>query len=308
MIETAIENNLAIAKQCNFLEIFPNNVHISFSEFSQYNQCPHLNLIYKFLKLKTQPPSIHLFFGSALHEAIEMSIRQGLTNYQRADYFTNKFRKDMFDNMQADPLFKKLDEFTKQGQEICIKLDLNVIMPGCQILEVEEDLYEKVYKKFFFKGFIDLNVMKTDSGRYTIYDWKTSTAPWDLEKKLRDYIFLCQMRFYKFFWAKKHNIDLDLIDCKYVVLNRLKDRKKPNGGIGEIQLVEVPSTTEEVIKAVELLALTIKKINILNEFPKVKFFGDEKEGCKFCEFKGGLHPLCNSKYNQYVELIKEHKK
>jgi len=28
----------------------------------------------------------------------------------------------------------------------------------------------------------------------------------------------------------------------------------------------------------------------------------------FCKFKGGIHPLCNSKYNQYLEILAEHGK
>jgi hypothetical protein len=114
------------------------------------------------------------------------------------------------------------------------------------------------------------------------------------------------MRFYKFFWGKKNNIPLDKIDCKYVVLNRLKNKKNHSGGFGDIQVVDVNSTEEEIFESLSKLGDTLKSIHVEKVFPKVKFAGSEKLNCMFCKYKGGVHPLCNSKYSQYIELLKEH--
>lgn len=282
--------------------------HISYSEFSLFNQCPQQHLIFKHLGLDMQPPSIHLFFGNSLHEAIEMTVKQNLSIDARVKHFRLKFKTEMMDNLMESPEYKETENFLNQGEEILRNLDINAVLDGDEINSVEEELYENLFGKFHFKGFIDVTSKKSALKRYRITDWKTSGEPWDVKKKLKDEIFLCQMRFYKYFWGKKNNIPLDQIDCRYVVLNRLKNKKDPQSGFGGIQIVDINSTKEEIFSSLKILADTVKKIHILKEFPKVKFFGNEKTGCMFCKYKGGVHPLCNSKYNQYVELLAEHKK
>lgn len=281
------------------------NIHISFSEFSLYNECGQKHLIFKYLALDIQEPSIHLFFGNAIHEAIEMGVKNGLSKEERAKYFADKFRKDMMDNMLQDKQFREVDNFIEQGNHILLILDTEVILKGYQIVSVEDPLYEVIYKKFRFKGFIDLVAHNPTTGRYLIVDWKTSGEEWDVEKKKKDNIFLCQMRFYKYFWGRKNKISLDKIDCKYVVLNRLKNKKDPNGGFGEVQVVDINSTEEEIFESLNKLGDTLKNIHVEKIFPKVKFIGNERTNCMFCKYKGGIHPLCNSKYNQYVELLQE---
>jgi len=285
-----------------------NKIHISFSEFSLYNECGHKHLIFKYLSLDTQEQSIHLFFGNAIHEAIEMGVKNGLDKEQRAKYFADKFKKDMMDNMLHDKQFKDVDDFVEQGKHILLILDTEVILKGYQIVSVEEPLYEIIYKKFHFKGFIDLIAYNPITGRYLIIDWKTSGEEWDIDKKKRDPIFLCQMRFYKYFWGRKNKTPLDKIDCKYVVLNRLINKKNASGGFGDIQIVDVNSTEEEVFDSLLKLGETLKNIHVERIFPKIKITGNERYHCMFCKYKGGIHPLCNSKYNQYVELLRENNK
>lgn len=279
--------------------------HISFSEFSLYNECAQKHLIFKYLSLDVQEQSIHLFFGNAIHEAIERGVKDKLTPEQRAKYFADKFRKDMMDNMLDDKQYKDTDDFIEQGKNILTILDTEVVLKGYEIVSVEEPLYEMIYKRFHFKGFIDLIAYNPTTGRFLVVDWKTSGEEWDVSKKMKDAIFLCQMRFYKYFWGKKSNTPLDKIDCKYVVLNRLQNKKNPSKGFGDIQIVDVNSTEDEILESLVKLGETLKNIHIEKVFPKVKFTGNEKYNCMFCKYKGGVHPLCNSKYNQYVELLQE---
>lgn len=284
------------------------NIHISFSEFSLYNECGQKHLIFKYLSLDFQEQSIHLFFGNAIHESIEMGVKSGLNKEDRAKYFADKFRKDMMDNMQNDKQFADVEDFIEQGKNILLILDTEVLLKGYRIVSVEESLYEMIYKKFYFKGFIDLVAYNPETGRFLIIDWKTSGEKWNVEKKKKDEIFLCQMRFYKYFWARKNKTPLDKIDCKYVVLNRLKNKKDTSKGFGEIQLVDINSTEDEIFDSLIKLGNTVKNIHVEKIFTKVKITGNEKFNCMFCKYKGGTHPLCNSKYNQYVELLKENKK
>lgn len=283
-------------------------VHISFSEFSLFNQCGHRHLLEKHLGILQQPPSIHLYFGNAVHASIENGLKGNLEIEGIVDFFRTTFAKDMMDNMKETADFKNdFYNFLDQGEQILRVLGLNQIFEEYEIVAIEEALYENVLLKYYFKGFIDLVVRHKITKRYKIIDWKTSGADWNINKKKKDEIFLAQMRFYKFFWAKKNNISLNEIDCGYVVLNRLTNKKDPKSTPGNIQRVNIDATNEEIKSSLEKLAITIKMIHIDKVFPKIKNisgFG----GCIFCPLKGGRHPLCNSSNTQYKTILKEHKK
>lgn len=298
------------------------NKHISFSEFDLFNKCGHRHLIFKHLALDVEPPSIHLAFGDAIHATIEASLINEMDGEKKLDYFRAKFRKNMDDTMLGQPDYQLLDEFTSQGSNILTKLDLKSLLLKYEIVAIEEPLYERIYGHFYFKGFIDLVLRDKANGRYLILDWKTSTAPWVLQYKFKDTIFLMQMKMYKYFWARKNNVDLTKIDVKYIVLNRLADKKYPNKGLGDLQEVPMTSTQAEIKEAMLLVAKTIRSIHIDKRFPKAKFILDEKGGqivkngipqmdtkpCLFCKYRDGKHPLCNSSFHQDKTLLMEYEK
>jgi ATP-dependent helicase/DNAse subunit B len=298
-------------KDFNYISLknkYADKIHISFSEFSLFNQCGHKHLVEKHLKLIQPEPSVHLFFGNAIHAALEKSIKDSLGLKRRVDFFKRTFAKDMMDYMKDEPGFEdELKAFLKQGVELLEILSIEDILKKYKIVSVEEPIFEHVYGEFYFKGFIDLVVQDRETGEYYIIDWKTSGQKWNVKKKMSDNIFLCQMRFYKYFWARKNNVPLDNIKCEYIVLNRLKNKKKPESGTGGIQYVSVDSTKDEIFDSLYQLSETIESIHILKKFPKIKHTGNEFLGCMFCSLKGGKHPLCNSMENQDKQLLIEHK-
>lgn len=281
--------------------------HISFSEFSLYNECGHKHLIVKFLKLDEDLPSIHLFFGNAIHEAIELSVKDNLDIESRVSHFKEKFKKEMMNNLMNDPSFLQMNDYIVQGENILRTLQLENIFSDYEIVSVEEPLYEKIHGNYYFKGFIDLIARNKITGRYLIIDWKTSGESWNVDKKKADEIFMCQMRFYKFFWGRKHSVPMSEIDCQYVVLNRLRIKKNPYAGFGEIQMVPINSTEDEIKFSLNKLAETVKKIHMLNLFEKSKIV-HPKNNCFFCKFKDNAHPLCNKDAMQYRQLMEENKK
>jgi len=297
------------------------NKHISFSEFDLFNKCGHKHLVFKHLGLDTEPPSIHLAFGDAVHATIEMALMDQVDMESRLNYFRARFRKNMDDTMLGQPDYAHLHDFMDQGCNIIAQLDISSILSEYDIVAVEEPLYEKIYGHFYFKGFIDLVLKHKQTGRYLILDWKTSTAAWVLKYKFEDVIFLMQMKMYKYFWARKNNVNLSKIDVKYMVLNRLADKKNPKKGFGEIQEVPMTSTQAEIKNAMTLVAKTIRSIHIDKRFPKAKFVLDEKgnqvmlngapkideKPCMFCKYKGGKHPMCNSNFHQDKTLLMEHR-
>lgn len=285
-----------------------NKIHISFSEFSLFNQCGHRHLLEKHLGILKQPPSIHLYFGNAVHSAIETTLKENLDIEKRISFFRTTFTKDMLDNMKETADYKNnFYDFLDQGEHILRVLEFEKIFQEYEIIAIEEALYENVHLQYFFKGFIDLVVRHKVTKKYKIIDWKTSGTDWDVKKKMKDIIFLAQMRFYKFFWGKKNNVEMDDIECGYVVLNRLRDKKDPKSFPGRLQEINIIATTEEIKSSLEKLAETIKLIHIDKKFPKVKLTSGVG-GCIWCPLKGGKHPLCNASTTQYKTLLKEYKK
>ncbi len=283
-------------------------IHISYSEFSLFYQCGHRHLLEKHLAILTQPPSIHLYFGNAIHASIEIVLKNNLDIEERVSFFRNTFTKSMKENMIDTQDYKNdFVNFLDQGENILRTLDLENIFRDYEIVAIEEPLYENLYSHFYFKGFIDLVVRHKITKKYKIFDWKTSGTDWDISKKMQDEIFLAQMRFYKFFWGRKNNVSMDDIECGYVVLNRLRNKKDPKSFPGNIQRVDVNSTNEEIKKSLQKLAHAVKSIHIDKYFPKIKQISSVR-GCIFCPLKGGNHPYCDSTKRQDKILLKEHRK
>ena len=115
--------------------------------------------------------------------------------------------------------------------------------------------------------------------------------------------FMAQMRLYKYFFARKQGVSFDEIDCKYVVLNRLKSKKCPELGYGEIQSVEIFSDVNDIESSLTVVAETMEKIHIQNHFPKAKF--EKKTGnCFFCPYKNNF-AMCDSDPNQYKKFLSQ---
>jgi len=212
----------------------------------------------------------------------------------------------MMDSMRQMPEFVETGNFLDQGENILRILDLEKIKGEYDIISIEEPLYEQVYKKFYFKGFIDLVLQHKKTKMYNVDDWKSSGQAWNVDRKLKDEIFTFQMPLYKFFWARKHNIPLDQVECEYIVLNRLRNKKKPDGGFGEIQKVPIESSKDIMKKALIRLTNTMRSIHGDKYFPKVKHYGNERFGCMFCSYKGGKHPLCDHSFTQVDKILKQY--
>jgi len=281
-------------------------IHISFSEFDKYKRCGHKHLLEKYLKLVEDTPSIHLYFGNAIHKAIEFGLKfpDEYPLEKRIELFREEFYKEMHDNLSNDPSFGELNNFLDQGEHILKILSTEAILKKYDVVGVEYQLYEPLYGQFYFKGFIDLIVRDKKTGRYVIFDWKTSGQEWDVNKKKKDNIFMAQMRLYKYFFAKKSGVPFEEIDCKYVVLNRLINKNEPNGGYGQLQPVEIFSTYQDIESSLTNLAEAMRKIHIEHYFPKAKLIGEGKN-CFFCPYKNNF-AMCNNDIKQYEALLMEH--
>jgi hypothetical protein len=280
-------------------------IHISYSEFSKYSECGFRHLIEKYLAIVPFTTSIHLIFGNAIHSALEMGLKKNFNLEKRSLHFKEQFVKEMMDNLKETEEYKKVDSFVAQGENILRLLSTEKILEKYELVGVEEPLYEVLMEGFYFKGFIDLILKYKNEPRYLIIDWKTSSEPWDVAKKKKDPIFMSQMPFYKYFYGTKFKVPFENIECKYIVLNRLKSKNCPDLGFGTLQPVEIFSTEKQINESLDLIKETVKKIHVENVFLKAKLVG-KKKNCFFCPFKNDL-TMCNEDPEQYKELLNEHK-
>ena len=282
-------------------------IHISYSEFSLYQGCGHRHLIEKYLKISEQPPSIHLYFGSAIHLALEEGLRDKINLEKRILVFKEYFMKEMIENMSDTYEFHDMNDFIEQGENILRYMSTEKVMEKYDVVGIEEPMYERLYGNFHFKGFLDLILKYKNKQKYKIVDWKSSSEAWNVDKKKKDKIFSSQTMFYKYFYSRKYNIPFEDIECSYVVLNRLKNKKDPSQGFGEMQVVDMTFTEGDMKEALNRMASTLRDIHIRNYFPKSKIVKKSKSDCFFCQYKDG-NSLCNDNPEQYKNLLSEYKK
>ena len=138
-----------------------------------------------------------------------------------------------------------------------------------EVVSVEEMLYENMEshdKKF--KGYIDL-VLKTNDGKYHIIDWKTCSWGWDSKKK-SDKVISYQLTLYKYYYAKKHNIDLSNIETYFALLKRTAKKNK-------VEIFRVTSASRKTQNAINFTNKVL--YNVEN-----KKFIKNRLSCQRCEF------------------------
>ena len=226
-------------KQRTFLPIeYAYQKSISFSQLSMFRSCPRKwSLQYKDGHY-TSEQSIHMTFGTALHETLQHYIT---TLYEvsgaeadRIDietYFEDKmgeiYRKNYEDNKKvhfSNP--SELREFYNDGVEILnfIKKKKNNYfskkgwhLVGCEIpIQLTPN---PTYKNIIYKGYLDLVLYHEPTNTFEIIDIKTSKNSWS-DKQKKDKIKQSQLILYKIFFAQQFNIPIDSISVKFFIVKR----------------------------------------------------------------------------------------
>ena len=218
-------------------------------------------------------------FGNAIHDTCEKMMTEGLDD--KRSFFDLKFKETLEklpENAQKDP--KLVNSMENQGPLI-----LDEVFPAMEehfgeyeVLEAEEDLMEMIKdfncdEKNKFKGFIDL-VIKTSDGKVHIIDWKTCSWGWDSRKR-SDPMMTYQLTFYKHFWAKKHNVDPNMIETHFALLKRTAK----NNRVEIFRVTSGPRKTENALKFLEKAIYNIEKKNFIKN----------RLACRKCEFHKTEH-------------------
>ena len=248
--------------------------HISYSEFKIWSECAHRHKLMYVDNISSFSGNEYTAFGTAIHDVCEQSALGSLSGPRHAQLlFENSFKKQLEqlseDYEKNESLIK---EMKQQGSNI-----IPEIIPGLikyfgdfKVVSAEEKLYEPIdnQRELKFKGFIDL-VLQTEDGKYHILDWKTCSWGWDSRKKSNKLV-VYQLVFYKYYFAKKHNIDPKNIETHFALLKRTA--KKNN-----VEFFRVTSGKKRMENALKALDKTLYYINR-------KFTIKNRLSCKYCEF------------------------
>ena len=279
---------------------------ISYSQYSMYAQCPKRWKLNYVDNLRQFSQSIHTLFGTAFHETLQgyltvmyegsikeadelklgdilkgamaKEYRKAMAMGQEPD-FTNKseMREFFYDGIAILEFFLK-----KRGAYFSKK---NTKLVG---IETKLSLPLQANNNILFKGFIDIVMQDTATGRYKIYDIKTSTMGWNKYQKA-DKTKTAQMVLYKEFYAEQFNVDPEMIDIEYFIVRR-KLPDNPQFPVKRIQSF-VPASgkpTRNKLKRalnefIDNAFTSDGQYNLSGNFAAIA--GKNNKNCKYCEFK-----------------------
>ena len=199
--------------------------HISYSQVKDWDKCAFYHKLVHQEGLKLFKGNEYTAFGTAIHDVCENMLLYPEMEAKARLHFDLKFKEQisLLKESKVDLNEEMLEKMKQQGAFLA-----PLIMPAVkeyfedyEVVSTEEKLYEDIegYEdKYKFKGFIDL-VLKTPDGKYHVIDWKTCSWGWDSKRK-SDSMTTYQLTLYKYFFAKKHSIDVKDVETHFALLKR----------------------------------------------------------------------------------------
>ena len=274
---------------------------ISYSQLSMYGDCPLRWKLNYIDKLSVSEPSIHLLFGTAMHEVIQTYLE---VMYHDSIKNANKLNLEQRLHDKMIEQFK-LDKET-YGKEPCTKEELReFFQDGIDILDFVKKRRADYFSKRGYKligcevpievmlkkdikmvGYLDIVILDEFHNTLKIYDIKTSTQGWNKWMK-KDENKTQQLLLYKQFYSKQYNHPIDKIEVEYFIVKR-KLYENVDWPQRRVQKFSPASGTVSMNKVAKKLSKFVGEAfnedgthttNTLLPTPS-------KKACRWCEFNG----------------------
>ena len=205
---------------------------ISYSQLSMFNECPLRWKLNYVDDLSISEPSIHLLFGTAMHEVIqtwlEVMYHDSIKNADKLN-LEQRLHDKMYERFQIDKeaygknpcTLEEMKEFFNDGVAI---LDFvkkkradyfqkrQYELVGCEVpIEV------MLKKDIKMVGYLDIVLRHKPTDTITIIDIKTSTRGWNKWMKA-DKNKTQQLLLYKQFYSKQYGTPIENIDVEYFIV------------------------------------------------------------------------------------------
>jgi len=212
--------------------------NISYSQMSMYRKCPHQWATQYKEGHKRYSPSIHLVFGTTMHETIQhyldVMYDESAASADRIDldeYFNEVYVREYkkalkTNNNEHFSSAVEMREFYDDGITILnyfkskrgayfSKRKTHLI--GCEVPILISP--NPSFPNTLYMGYLDVVLYNEDTNKFTIIDLKTSTRGWkDKDKKDEEKQY--QLLLYKEFFSKQYNIPIQDIDIEFLILKR----------------------------------------------------------------------------------------
>ena len=285
---------------------------ISYSQMSMFLSCPRKWSLQYRDGYYTSEQSIHMTFGTALHEVIQHYIT---TIYDVSgaeadrinieEYFEDRFRetylKDYKSNKNvhfSDPV--EMREFYEDGLAI---LDFvkkkrsgyfgkrGWFLVGCEVPLLLNPHPE--FRTILYKGYLDVVLYHEPTNTFKIIDIKTSRNGWD-EKTKKHETKQLQLVLYKKFYSQQFGVPEDNIEIEFFIVKRKIWEESPFP-ISRIQEYTPASGKIKMSKATNTINSFIEEVFNHDGSHKNKVFepNPSKYSCMYCPFKNKKE-LCNA--------------
>ena len=273
---------------------------ISYSQLSMFSECPLRWKLNYIDDLSVSEPSIHLLFGTAMHEVIQKylevmyfdSVKNAnkLNLEQRLhDKMMEQFKIDK-EAYGKDPCtLEQLREFFQDGVEILdfIKRKRGEYFSkrGYKLIGCEVPIEVMLKKNIKMVGYLDLVILDEVSNTLKIYDIKTSTRGWNKWMK-KDENKTQQLLLYKQFYSKQYNHPIDKIEVEYFIVKRKlwEEAMFPQKRVQKFSPASGKPSMNKVSKRLNTfldLAFDDNGERISENIVPTP----SKKACKFCEFR-----------------------
>jgi hypothetical protein len=279
---------------------------VSFSQFSLYFVCPHHYYIDYVLGKKVFEESLHMSFGTAIHETMQTYLL-ALYNKSEKDaeqidmvkFFTNAFQDEITKkNIPHTPT--ELKEFLEDGVKILNafhQIDNRLkYFPTDKytLLDIEHEIEMDIRNNIKIVAYLDLVFKERITGKIKIIDIKTATNAWN-EYQKTDFTKTSQLVLYKALYSKKYNIPLHMIDVEFYIVRR-KLYENVRYDQSHIQLFKPKSAQSDILQVINEFNGFINECftpegQYKPDMKHPKIPGKNNRNCKFCSHL--KTPLCN---------------
>ena len=284
---------------------------ISYSQFSVYQNCPRKwSLQYKDGHY-TSESSIHMTFGTALHEALQHYITTiyevsgaAADRIDLKEYFEERFRETYLKDYKSNNNTHfsnsvEMNEFFEDGLSI-----LNFVkkkrggyfgkkswhLVGCEVPIMINP--NPKYPNILYKGYLDVVLYNETLNKFKILDIKTSTRGWG-DKEKKDELKQFQLILYKKYYGQQYNIPTDDIDVEFFIVKR-KVWENSDFPISRIQEFKPASGKVKLNKAVTSVNNFIEEVFNTDGSHKPRTYQPvpSAHNCRFCPFRDNKE-LCD---------------
>ncbi len=274
---------------------------ISYSQLSMFSECPLRWKLNYIDDVSVREPSIHLLFGTAMHEVIqtwlEVMYHDSVKNANKLnleqrlhDKMMEQFQKDKEAYGKNPCTLEELREFFQDGVDILdfVKKRRGDYFSkrGYKLIGCEVPIEVDMKKNIKMIGYLDIVILDEMTNTLKIYDIKTSTRGWNKWMK-KDENKTQQLLLYKQFYSKQYNHPIDKIEVEYFIVKRKlwEEAMFPQKRVQKFSPASGTVSMNKVAKRLDTF-IDLAFDDEGNKISENIVATPSKKACRWCEFKG----------------------